>query len=81
MARINVISLYWLLSAVNSSVPVAIALLFSIPGWGLLVIWALSTMVTFTLICLTCLRTTLEDVVLESEPQWARGEIQNILFL
>jgi hypothetical protein len=80
MARLNIIGLYWVLSAVNGSVPALIALLFSVSGLGFLLIWASATLATFTLICLICLDSAPKEAAPESEDQWVKGEIQRLPF-
>lgn len=61
MTRQNVIGLYFSLSAFNGIIPIGIAILFSVPVLGIFTIWALTTMITFSLICLVCLRSAIGE--------------------
>ena len=72
----NIISLYFALSVCNGIVPISIALLFSASIWGVLAIWALSTAITFSLICLVCLRSALEETRPQVKERNFRGEIE-----
>ena len=78
MAKLNILSLYWVLSAANGSVPAVIALLFSVSGLGFLLIWAVATLATFSLICIACLSAALKEVPSESEAYWMQSEIQRL---
>lgn len=73
----NVISLYFALSVVNGVVPVSITLLFSAPFWGILAVWALTTAITFSLICLVCLRSALAETHPQVKDQPFQGEIES----
>lgn len=80
MTRQNVISLYLALSAVNGIIPFGIAVLFSVPALGVLTIWALTTMITFTMICLVCLRDRIEEPHSTAKNRRLRSEIERVYF-
>jgi hypothetical protein len=80
MTRQNVISLYLALSAVNGIIPFGIAILFSVPVLGVLAIWVLATMITFTLICLVSSMGVVEETDLKARNRDVRCDIKRAYF-
>jgi hypothetical protein len=53
MIKADIILGYLILSVINSIVPLILALVFSVPFWGILLIAAIIPLTTFLVLCLT----------------------------
>lgn len=80
MTRQNVIGLYFGLSAFNGIIPIGIAILFSVPVLGIFTIWALTTMITFTLICLVCLRAAIGESSVQVKNKRLGSDVESAYF-
>jgi hypothetical protein len=81
MTRFVLFTQYLFLSAVNGTVPLIIALLFSVSGVNALLIWGAATVASFMLICLVCLRSAMFKMISASDSNGFRGELEKATVL
>ncbi len=63
MKKFNIFFFYFSLSSINGIVPLTVALLLSVPWMIALSIWVLATLISFTLICLICLGSSIKAAI------------------
>ena len=77
MCRTKLIPFYLVASAVNGILSLIIALLLSISTIYSLAIWGLASAATFVLICLVCIRSTMNQAEPTQEVDRGGSELEN----